>query len=203
MMITRTRMQYVGRLLGLFLCATLSFGGDHCDLKVFLENAKGQPVDDLVSALDSEGNLIARARSEGGVASLCDIGYRRFDLEVRNSYCGKVVLPDVRIASWPYEETLRVVLNPCGAHQMAYNGCIILVRVVDGSGRRLGGVGLKHDGEEISRPSDGLGRIWTARSFGTRLSGVLVKDGYTDELVDLGCTRENPMFEVTITLRAK
>lgn len=122
-------------------CACTSLhAAERCALRVIALTSSGSKVIHAhpVSLIDESGNIVIKTWLRGGEASICDFGFGRFSLLVGPpERCGSIEVKRIRYL-WSEEQVFRVVMDTCkGEGDGISNGCEVLLRVRDPSGKSL------------------------------------------------------------------
>jgi hypothetical protein len=170
-----------------------------CDLRILVEDFERRPIELPVALVTDGGQVIAKTRSVGGVAEVCDVGIKTFSAVVGSDICGQVVIRHLEVTG-PQTLTLRASYKSChGNHFQA--GCTVLVRVMDEAGRRLEGGNVRVRGEPYGTRTDRYGREYLPMRYGTTEDIQISLAGYRSETVTVSCREDEAQIEKSVVLK--
>jgi hypothetical protein len=122
--------------------------------------------------------------NHNGKASICDAPNEPIDIVVGRDICGSVIVNDLRY-EWPTTHTVFVTYQdePCD-HLALGKEARVLLRILDNTGRPVRGAIFK--GRAVGRideESDELGRLFIIAQRGSRVEGVVEKDGMANRVL--------------------
>jgi hypothetical protein len=205
------RSKVIAWFAGYVVCAAADF----CALRVTVEVPEGHPARvgvavmprmerEEVARSTGEGGvvefsgLVASSTDERGVVEFCDLGLGLFDVVVGGNLCGQVIVRYLYL-TWPETRELKVVYGNCHFH-FPDSGCLLLLRVRSSNGYPVPGASLLSPSRSSTLTSDRFGRIITRIPWRTRLTGILIKEGFGRIPVDTGCSPETGAHEAVIEL---
>jgi len=170
-----------------------------CDLRILVEDFDRRPAELPVVLITDTGKVIAKTRSVGGVAEVCDVGVETFSAVIGSELCGQVLIRHLEVKG-PRTLTLRASYKSCHADYFQA-GCTVLIRVMDGAGRRLEGATVQGIGRRYPGRTDAYGRDYLGMDFGTTLEVHVTLTGHRRETLTLSCREDLHQIEKTVVLK--
>jgi hypothetical protein len=174
-----------------------------CDLRVVVRDYADNPLDreDVPVKAIVEGHVVAEASSIRGVAALCDVGIRPFDLVVGREIGGQVTIKALQVQVRPL--LVPVYYRSCHAFPV-HGGCRVLLRIEDFSGHRLAGAELQVSKRTSPLQALSDGRWEFSVPYQTDPQRIIVevaKPGFETARESLECSPGRTEAERTIVLK--
>lgn len=188
-------------VVALCVLAPHSYAQERCDLRILVTDYAGRPADEPVTIISDSGRVIAKTESKNGIAEVCDVGLGTFSAVIGRELCGQVVLRHLQVR--PPSLVLRVLYENCHGLTVR-DACPVLLRIIDGHGKRLSGAVAQVGNIIYSNiKSDNLGRIFFPLPFGKTEHVSVSLRGYRTAHFTLSCPREAPCIEESVLLEQK
>ncbi len=165
-----------------------------CALALSVVDVDGRPIASaLARLLDHSGHEVGRAIVKDGWASLCDVGFGVFRVDVSDPASGCALSSSVTgvVAPSRYRTLrLKVTLNSCpGEGVSPVPHCLVYARVRTVKDQPVEDAAIAYPGQNPNAWTDAFGRLWFATPPNAKTAVEISKTGFETHRTVVDCSK--------------